>query len=46
MHGMESAAVVEKSGDSFTVRGLLFHMEGPWIVRIRVRQGSAPIPLI
>jgi hypothetical protein len=40
MHGMESSAVVEKSNDGFLVRGLMFHMEGPWTLRVRVHQGA------
>jgi hypothetical protein len=41
MHGMESSTVVEKSQDRFLVRGMMFHMAGPWTLRVRVHQGAA-----
>ncbi len=40
MHGMESSPVVEKSSDRFLVRGMMFHMQGAWTLRVRVRQGA------
>lgn len=40
MHGMESSPMVEKSNDGFVLRGLMFHMQGPWILRLRVQQGA------
>jgi hypothetical protein len=40
MHGMESSTVVEKSKDRFLVRGMMFHMAGPWTLRVRVHQGA------
>ncbi len=40
MHGMESSVVVEKRSDTFLVRGMMFHMEGPWTLRVRVHQGA------
>ena len=49
MHGMESSPVVSKSKGSFLVRGLMFHMQGTWILRVRVHRGavsdSADLPL-
>jgi hypothetical protein len=49
MHGMESSPVVKKSKDGFLVRGMMFHMEGTWILRVRVHQGdvsdTADLPL-
>ncbi|HTB66361.1 MAG TPA: hypothetical protein VK727_09035 [Steroidobacteraceae bacterium] len=40
MHGMESSTVVEQSNDRFVVRGMMFHMAGSWILRVRVHQGA------
>jgi hypothetical protein len=40
MHGMESSSVVEKHKDRFLVRGMMFHMAGPWTLRVRVHRGA------
>ena len=49
MHGMQSSPVVRKSKGRFVVRGMMFHMQGTWILRVRVHQGAvsdtADLPL-
>jgi hypothetical protein len=40
IHGMLSTPVVEAHKGSYTVRGLMFHMEGPWTLRVLVREGG------
>src|ERR1700759_4093863 len=40
MHGMQSTPVVETHDGVYTVRGMMFHMEGPWTVRVQVREGG------
>lgn len=49
MHGMQSSPSVEKHSGGFIVRGLMFHMQGPWTLRVRVHEGprsaTADIPL-
>ncbi|HEX3838659.1 MAG TPA: FixH family protein [Steroidobacteraceae bacterium] len=49
MHGMQSAPIVEKHPGRFVVQGMMFHMQGPWTVRVQVHEGTrsatADIPL-
>jgi hypothetical protein len=49
MHGMLSTPVVQKQKGRYMVRGLMFHMEGPWIIRVQVREdgrnGTADLTL-
>ena len=49
MHGMQSAPRVEKHQGRFIVRGMMFHMQGPWTMRVQVHEGTrsatADIPL-
>jgi hypothetical protein len=40
-HGMQSLPVVEKKNGSYLVRGMLFHMAGPWTVRVKVHHGAS-----
>jgi len=40
VHGMLSTPVVEVHKGNYTVRGIMFHMEGPWTLRVRVREGG------
>jgi hypothetical protein len=40
MHGMQSTPVVEALEGGYTVRGMMFHMQGPWTLRVRVREGG------
>jgi len=40
VHGMLSTPVIEAHGDRYAVHGMLFHMQGTWTVRIRVRKGG------
>ena len=39
-HGMQSTPKVEAQQGSFLVRGMYFHMAGPWVVVVHVHQGS------
>jgi hypothetical protein len=39
MHGMQSTPVVEAHEGGYAVRGMMFHMQGPWTLRVRVREG-------
>ncbi|HTV78602.1 MAG TPA: hypothetical protein VMF03_10100 [Steroidobacteraceae bacterium] len=49
MHGMQSSPTVEKHQGRFIVKGMMFHMQGPWTMRVRVREGTrratADVPL-
>jgi hypothetical protein len=49
MHGMQSSPRVEKHRGRFIVRGMMFHMQGPWTMRVQVHEGTrsatADIPL-
>jgi hypothetical protein len=49
-HGMQSTPVIEAQHGSFLVRGMYFHMMGPWVLMVRVRQGArsgtAYLPLV
>jgi hypothetical protein len=49
MHGMQSTPVVEAHDGVYTVRGMMFHMQGPWTLRVQVheggRSGTADLPL-
>ena len=49
MHGMQSSPRVEKHQGGFIVRGMMFHMQGPWTLRVQVHEGTrsatADIPL-
>jgi hypothetical protein len=49
MHGMQSSPTVEKHQGRFIVRGMMFHMQGPWTLRVQVHEGTssatADIPL-
>jgi hypothetical protein len=40
MHGMQSTPVVEAHDGVYTVRGMMFHMEGPWTLRVQVHEGE------
>jgi hypothetical protein len=40
MHGMQSTPVVEAHDGIYTVRGMMFHMQGPWTLRVQVRKGG------
>ncbi len=40
MHGMQSTPVVEAHEGVYTLRGMLFHMQGPWTLRVQVREGG------
>ena len=35
-HGMQSSPEVAKKGGVFTVSGMYFHMNGPWVVKMTV----------
>ena len=49
MHGMQSTPTIENHEGRFIVRGMKFHMQGPWILRVQIHEGthsaSADIPL-
>jgi hypothetical protein len=49
MHGMQSSPTVERRQGRFIVRGMQFHMQGLWTLRVQVHEGtrsaSADIPL-
>jgi hypothetical protein len=40
-HGMQSTPVVEMRQGAFVVRGMFFHMAGPWVLEVHVRQGAS-----
>lgn len=39
-HGMESSPKIRGKGGVFTVSGMYFHMNGPWVVKMWVRDGA------
>lgn len=39
-HGMDSAPVVTADKGSFNVRGMFFHMMGPWVLKVDVQSGG------
>jgi hypothetical protein len=39
-HGMQSVPVVEAKNGGYLVQGMLFHMAGPWTVRVKVHRGA------
>ena len=49
MHGMQSSPRIEKHQGRFIVRGMMFHMQGLWTMRVQVHEGAhsatADIPL-
>lgn len=38
-HGMQSLPRVESKNGTFTVSGMYFHMRGPWVLKVTVREG-------
>lgn len=39
-HGMESSPRIESKDGIFTVSGMYFHMRGPWVLKVTVREGA------
>jgi hypothetical protein len=39
-HGMQSAPKITDNDGEFTLSGMYFHMMGPWVVKLTVRQGG------
>lgn len=39
-HGMESSPKISDKGGVFTVSGMYFHMNGPWVLKMWVRDGA------
>ncbi|HEY4341763.1 MAG TPA: hypothetical protein VGM97_17600 [Steroidobacteraceae bacterium] len=40
MHGMQSTPLVEAHAGRYIVRGMYLHMQGPWTLRVHVREGG------
>lgn len=39
-HGMESSPKIKTKGGVINVSGMFFHMRGPWILEVTVREGG------
>jgi hypothetical protein len=39
-HGMESRPQLVDDAGQFTIKGLFFHMRGPWTVQLDIREGA------